>query len=862
VSGRSRRTQAGRRRPGREPDGPAPEPVPGGSEAAATTRTATPLDLRLAVPAVAVWGGAALATRWGPSLAVLIAVAVVGGIAPLLGGALVLAGRRASGEARWGWQALAVAAVAGLAAGVFVAGVGGQDRRSGVLAQLAAAGATVGVELVVAADPHPLAAGPSSAAGGSRNVAVSARLVRLATEQPAAWPGATSTGGGSTGGIPSTGATAAASGGLAVRLDVPVLVLAPAQGWSGLLPSSRVAVDGRLEAPRPGDEVGAVLFVRGPPKPLRGPVWYQRVAGRLRADLRDAAGVLPQPVRGLFPGLVDGDVSELDPGLRDDFRTAGLTHLTAVSGGNVVIITGAVLAALRRTRAGVRSRALWAAGTIIVFVVVARPSASVLRAAAMGLLGTVATGTGRRASVLPALSATVAVLVLAYPALALSAGFALSVLATAGIVTLAPAWRIRLARRLPARLGWLADGAAVAAAAQAACTPVIAWIGGGISLVAIPANVAAAVAVAPVTVLGVVALVVGPASGGLARAAAWLAGWPCRWLVLVARSAAAVPGATVRWPGGPLGALATLAGLPAALAVLRRPRGRRVCAAAAAGLLLTRCAVFDRLGGWPPPGWLLVACDVGQGDAVVLAAAPGAGVLVDAGPDPAALTACLKDLGIRRLPVVLLTHLHADHVDGLSAVLGRLPVGEVLVGPLHEPADRWATLRSEADAAGVPLVEVGAGASRAVGPVTIQVIGPVRPLRGTDSDPNNNSLISVAHTGGLAIVLAGDAEHAEQRQVLSTGTLAAAAARVDVLKVAHHGSASQEPGLLGASGARAALISVGAGNRYGHPAPDTLAALAAAGIPYARTDTDGAAAVVATSAGAPALVVRRHRRPP
>ncbi|WP_131803810.1 ComEC/Rec2 family competence protein [Pseudofrankia sp. BMG5.36] len=848
--------------------------MPGGGPAASgdgpVEAERPPLDLRLAVPAVAVWGGAALAGRWGPSAAVLIAAAVVGGIAPLVGGALLVAERGRSGAGRRAWLAVAVAAVAGLAAGVFVAGAGGQDGRSGMLAQLAAARATVGVELVVTDDPRPIGGGLAGPAGGPGNVAVPARLVELATSQRAAGTRVAASSAAparaTAGATANTAANAAgaaigtASGGLVARLDVPVLVLAPGDGWSGLLPSTRVAVDARLEPPRPGDQVGAVLFVRGPPRPVAGPVWYQRAAGRLRADLRAAAGVLPQPARGLFPGLVDGDVSGLDPGLRADFRAAGLTHLTAVSGGNVVILTGALLAALRRTRIGVRSRALWAAATIVGFVVIARPSASVLRAGAMGLLAAVATGTGRRASVLPALSATVAVLVLAYPRLALSAGFALSVLATAGIVIVAPGWRDRLARRLPPRLHWLADGAAVAAAAQLACTPVIAWIGGGVSLVAIPANVAAAVAVAPVTVLGVVALAVGPVSGGLARLAAWLAGWPCRWLVLVARTAADVPGATVRWPGGPLGALAALAALPAALATLRRPRGRRVCAAAAAGLLLARCVLVGRLAGWPPPGWLLVACDVGQGDALVLAAGPGAGVLIDAGPDPGALTACLDDLGIRRLPVVLLTHLHADHVDGLSSVLGHLPVGEVLVGPLHEPADRWAALRAEAEAAGVPLVEVGAGASRAVGPVTVQVIGPVRPLRGTDSDPNNNSLVAVARAGGLTILLAGDAEHAEQRQLLTAGAVAAAAPRIDVLKVAHHGSASQEAGLLGASGARTALISVGAGNQYGHPAPVTLAALTAAGIPYARTDTDGATAVVAAPAGVPALVARRQHR--
>ncbi|MBL7500131.1 ComEC/Rec2 family competence protein [Frankia sp. CN7] len=737
-------------------------------------------------------------------------------------------------EGRTTAAAVLVATVAGLSAGVFVAGVGGQDLRSGVLAQLAARAATVDAELVVTDDPRPIAGRPGSPAG---RVAVPARLVRVSAAR-----GATGSG---------------AAGGVAARLDVPVLVLAGGDGWPRLLPSTRVAVTARLVAPRPGDQIGALLLVRGPPRLTRGPVWYQRVAGVLRADLRAAATVLPQPVQGLLPALIDGDVSGLDPQLRDDFRAAGLTHLTAVSGGNVAILTGAVLAALRRTRVGLRSRALWAAGTIIAFAVVARPSASVLRAGAMGLLGALATGTGRGSAVLPALSATVSALVLAQPELALSAGFALSVLATAGIVVLAPGWRDRLARRLPERLGWLADGAAVAAAAQVACLPVVAWIGGGVSLVAIPANIAAAVVVAPVTVLGVIALAAGPVSGEVARLAAWLAGWPCRWLVLVARTAAGVPGGHLRWPGGPLGALAALAALPAGYAVARRPRGRRVCAAALTGLLVARCALVGRLAPWPPPGWVLVACDVGQGDALVLAAGPSAGVLVDAGPDPAALAACLRQLGIRQLPVVLLTHLHADHVDGLSGVLGDLPVGEILVGALHEPADRWAALQAEAAEADVPVTRTAAGDGRVVGPVDLAIVGPVRPLAGTDSDPNNNSLLTIARTGGLTILLTGDAEDIEQRQLLRAGVLAPYP--VDVLKVAHHGSASQEPGMLGESGAQVALISVGAGNSYGHPAPATLAALDAAGIPYARTDLDGAAAVVPTAEGAPALVARRSR---
>ena len=591
------------------------------------------LDLRLAVPATALWAGEALAGRWVPAPAGLLAAAAVGGFAALLGAALwgrehrrVQAravgasgplSRGADPGARPSRAPLAVAALATLAAGVFVAGVDGQDRRAGPLPLLAARSATASVELVVTDDPRPTARSAAGQPGATRTILVPARIVRLTTgsaghgataalrtpsgagptTEAAAGAGPAAVGGGRAAGHPGAGG---AGGGLTLRLDVPVLVLALVGSddrWSGLLPSTRVTVVARLGPPEPGDQIGAVLLVRGPPRVIGGPAWYQRLAGRLRAGLRSAADVLPQPARGLLPGLVDGDVSGLDPALRDDFRAAGLTHLTAVSGGNVMITMGAVLAALRRTRIGLRSRALWCAAVVIGFVVVARPSASVLRAAAMGLLAVIATGTGRGASVLPALAASVAVLLLARPDLALAPGFALSVLATAGIVVVAPGWRDRLARRLPGRLGRLAEGVAVAAAAHLACTPVIAWIGGGVSLVAIPANVAAEGAVAPATVLGVVALAVGPVCGRIARWAAWLAGWPCRWLILVARTAAGLPGATIGWPGGPLGGLTAAVALPAGFGLLRRRWGRAACVALLAGVLVGRALIANAPAG-------------------------------------------------------------------------------------------------------------------------------------------------------------------------------------------------------------------------------------------------------------------------
>ncbi len=272
----------------------------------------------------------------------------------------------------------------------------------------------------------------------------------------------------------------------------------------------------------------------------------QRAAGHLRAGLREAVAGLPAAERGLVPGLVVGDTAAMPVELEQDFRTAGLTHLTAVSGANLVIVVGFALYVGRWL--GFRVRWLPALGALALvgFVVLARPQPSVLRAAAMGLVGLAALATGRRRGSLAALAAAMLALLLLDPWLARSYGFALSVLATAGLLLIAPGWtRWMCARRVPAPL---AQALAVPAAAQVACAPVVALLSGQVSLVAVPANLLVAPAVAPATVLGVLATLAGAVSDPAARAFGWLAGLPAWWIVTVAQRAAAVPDAAVAWP--------------------------------------------------------------------------------------------------------------------------------------------------------------------------------------------------------------------------------------------------------------------------------------------------------------------------
>ena len=593
-----------------------------------------------------------------------------------------------------------------------------------------------------------------------------------------------------------------------VRVRSPVLVLADPT-WASLLPSQRVRAHGRL-TPLEAPDLVALLVVHGPPDAVTPPSAVQRVAGAVREGLRRACRVVGGEARGLVPGLVVGDVRDMPPGLVTDFRTAGLSHLTAASGANLAILTATVLAAARRAGLPLLVRPTLGLVAVAVFVVLARPSPSVLRAAVMGTVVAAATAGGRRASPLPALAAAVLALVLWSPSMARSPGFVLSVLATTGLVLLAPRWRDRLARWMP---GWAADALAVPAAAHVACTPVLAALSGSVSLVAVVANLLAAPAVAPATVVGMVAALASPVVLPVAQVLAWVAGLPTAWLVWVGHTAAALPGAALPWADGAAGAAAAVAVGLAGWWALRRPAARRAAAAGTSAVVLAVTGVHVLLPGWPPSGWLLAVCDVGQGDAIAVRTAPHAALVVDAGPDPRPVDRCLRDLGVRQVPLVVLSHLHADHVEGLPGVLRHRSVGAVEVGPLLDPPEEYRRVVAYAAAARVPLVRSRLGERRQVGGVGWEVIAPVEVLHGTSSDPNNDSVVLRVRVGPLTVLLTGDVEPPAQQVLLDSG----ADLHADVLKVPHHGSARQTPAFLDAVGARFAVASVGAGNPYGHP---------------------------------------------
>jgi competence protein ComEC len=619
-----------------------------------------------------------------------------------------------------------------------------------------------------------------------------------------------------------------------------LVLLAPAEKWRTLLPGQKVTAKGTLAPPRGGDLSSALLRVRGPPIDPQPPPLWQRWADDLRRGLKDASAVLDDEEAGLLPALVVGDTDQMAPRIVDEFRTAGLSHLLAVSGANLAIVCGAVYLLAKRLRAGPRTAAAAAMAALVGFVVLAGPEPSVLRAAVMGAVALLALVLGRRRSTLPSLATAVLVLVFVDPALGGEPGFALSVVATASLVLVAPRWSKALKQRgVP---NGLAEAVVVPTAASLATAPLVAGLSGQVSLVAVIANLVAGPVVAPATVLGVVAAAVAPLYRPAAELVVHVAGPAVTWLIQVGRQSATVPGAAVGWPKGWLGALALLAVTAAVVLLLRSKKTRTLVVAVLVGGFVVLVPMKVIAPTWPPDGWKVVICDVGQGDALVLATdEPDRAVVVDTGPDPGAVDRCLKTLGIKRIPLIVLTHLHADHVQGLPAVITGRAVGAIAIGPLKEPAWAWKEVTRQARDHGVRVVEPKVGERFAWPGLEVEVLGPRRPPTTDDTNTtvNDYSLVLKAHTRAGRVLLTGDVELAGQSALLGERDLG-----VEVLKVPHHGSRYSLPAFLKATHPRIALVSVGAGNRYGHPSEHVLDLLRAGGALVLRTDKNGDLAVL------------------
>lgn len=767
------------------------------------------LDVRLVPLAVAAWAGA-----W------------VGLAGPRAAGALAVGAAMSAVWAAHRRSPRALAAAAVLLVAVGVAHLHAVRVAGGPIADLAADRAVVSAVVTTTADPVITPAGPIRPA----QVIVRARLQSL-QGRGQTW---------------------------ALRNPVLVSVGKEAGEWRTAPLGTTFAVSGRLRPTEPGEEVAAVLQVRGSGRVVAPPGLGLRLVHRVRSGLRDSVAQRSPDARGLVPALVLGDTAGLSPDLVAAFKVTGLTHLTAVSGANLTLLLAFMLFAARWL--GVRGwwlRAVGLAG-VVVFVGLCRTEPSVLRAAAMGLVALAALGAGGARAGPRNLSVAVLLLVLIDPFLARSYGFALSVLASGGIIWWARRWAAALAAWLPVAV---AEAVSVPLAAQLATGPVVAQLSGSISVVALIANALAGPFVGPATVLGFAAAGCSLISADLAAVAGAAAAWSAQPIIWIARLGAELPGAAMTWP-------VTAAGLTW-LAVAALAAGWLMAGLLARRWLVLVLSLLLVLGltrpatppGWPPRGWIFVACEVGQGDGLVVKITDRQAVLVDTGPDPPAVLRCLDQLGVEQIPLLVLTHFHADHMGGAAQVLDSRPVQTVWVSPLASPAGPAGAVRQAAAERRLAVVTPAVGSAGAIGPVGWQVLGPARRVAealgteaGTEESAaeNDASLVLKLTVQGMRLLLTGDVEPAGQRALLAGG----ADLRAEVLKVPHHGSSRQEPAFFAATQARYAVASAGPDNDYGHPAPRTVALATSLGMTVLRTDVQGSVAVVSRD-GALAAVTQR-----
>ena len=610
------------------------------------------------------------------------------------------------------------------------------------------------------------------------------------------------------------------------KLRVPIRVMTSKQSITTLLPGQRFSAEGRIVASKEA-RVAALVVIKDDIEIQTQPSRWASALGAIRLGLRSLSG--DGNAGALIPGMVLGDTSKQSVEFKNSMRRSGLTHLVAVSGANFALVSAFVLWMMQFLFARMKFRLSATAISLIAFIALVRPSPSVLRAAAMAAVLLVAQGTKKGRDSLPALGFAIAAVVVVDPWQARDAGFALSVLATAGLLLFAPVLIEKLSIHLP---GKLAQALAPPIAATVFCSPIIVALSGYLAPMSVIANLLAAPFVAPITIVGFIAALFSPFAPLISTVLIWFIRFPAGAIALIAHWASSFPVLTLQ--SGKIGFL-IIASFTLGSWLLKKWFKHIIV------FTLVILISITWLQRWPGGDWQVANCDIGQGDSMVINLGNHQGIVIDVGPDAVAEDRCLKALGIREIPLLILSHFHADHVAGLTGAIKNRAVGQVWVSvnsaPLIESAKAQAALK------GVEMIKAVRGMSARVGPLTIRVLWPTlsatsfEEMPGDGSQINNSSIAILITSNAFSLFAGGDLEPPVQEILVKD------VGPVDIYKVCHHGSRYQDLAFMSALHPRISIISVGAGNTYGHPAVQTLEALARLGSEVLRTDIDGAIAV-------------------
>ncbi len=575
------------------------------------------------------------------------------------------------------------------------------------------------------------------------------------------------------------------------------------------------------------------------------PAATQGFLNSLRADYVASLSGVTEDSKTLVAGLAIGETSALSENLEDKMRIVSLTHLVAVSGSNCAIVVGMVYLLAVGLRFGKTGRTVISLTALLLYLLLIGPDPSVLRAGVMAASVILMIALGRRTWALNALALAALVLLIADPWLAVEFGFGLSVLATAGILLFAPAIAERLAKRMPTPL---ALGLAVTLAAQLFCLPLLMQLQPGLATYSVIANLLAGPMVAPVTVLGMIALLVTPVSPWLAGLISYLASFGTWVIEMVAIVFADLPVAYFPWATGlPATILSTLlilaigAWLKAGPVQLRQ-LGVGVVVVVAVTTISVPAASEILPKAWPINEWEIVACDVGQGDALVIRSL-GRTALIDVGSDDELINQCLRNLSIERIDLLVLTHFDFDHVGGLAGALKSRQITSAIISGF--PDDRPATAISleQLDEAGVSVTLADPSISGVLGEYSWQVLAPTSKAEEA-SDSNDASVVMIFRGPDLDLLLLGDLGESGQQRITSVSQkILSSSTKPLVLKVSHHGSNDQSAELHQILRPELSLISVGSTNGYGHPGKSLLDLLERSGSKVLRTDIHGSIAV-------------------
>ncbi len=636
-----------------------------------------------------------------------------------------------------------------------------------------------------------------------------------------------------------------------VRVDSPrgpVLAVAP-EPVADLPIGTEVRLEGTLESPEPWRAAylrrqGIAMVLRtdriDQPGGRRGGLngWIDGI--RARAESALGRG-MPEREAALARGFVLGEDDRIDHRTREDFQRSNLTHLLAVSGENVILLCVLAWPLLALLGLQLRARLFGALLLIAIYVPVTGAGPSIQRAGVMGAAGLIAALADRPRSRWYAVFLAVAITLAINPRADGDVGWQLSFAAVVGIML----WAKRLAslfsgsaRRGSARAA-LAEAIAVTTAATVATAPLMAEAFDQLSPAALPANVLAAPAVAPAMWLGMLAGIAGQLPvvpveplnwldslclAYIAQIAHWLAAPKWALLSVHLSSIWAVTGAYAGLIAGVEVVLRGLAGRGEL--VIQRLLVPAALIAAALGLLAWWPFGAPAPPGLPPTDLTVRVLDVGQGDSILLDPPDGDPVLVDTGPPGDGVEDRLSGLGIHSLAAIVVSHDQSDHAGDLGELLSSVRVDRLVYGR-DDPRLRGAAL-----AAGAQPYRLAEGGEIDSGSLHLSALWPPRELLGeTGEDPNLLCLVLVAQWRHFSMLLTGDAE--AESVPMDPGP-------IDVLKVAHHGSADSGLGpLLDHSVPKLAVISVGAGNSYGHPTEATLEELRSHDVPAMRTDRQG-----------------------